>query len=125
MTDDTRIQSPVQTPARDAREAEDMGEKPDLGHTADTLAEALTGTDSGSDTRAGSLRGGSASGSEEDPDQAAINRSLAEQGEASAQPRTPSSVGSEPVKNTGAGPGDPADGPEEGQPGDDADAATG
>ena len=36
----------------DAREAADMGEKPDLGHKADALIEALDGTDSGSDTRA-------------------------------------------------------------------------
>jgi hypothetical protein len=44
----------------DAREADDVGEKPDLGRTADTLIDALNGTDSGSDTRAGSLQGGSA-----------------------------------------------------------------
>lgn len=66
----------------DAREAADMGEKPDLGHRADALIEALDGTDSGSDTRAGSLRGGSASGSDDDPDSARINHALAEEGEA-------------------------------------------
>jgi len=76
----------------DAREAADMGEKPDLGHQADTLIEALDGTDMGSDTRAGSLRGGSAGGSEIDPDQDRINRILAEEGEASADPQSPSDV---------------------------------
>lgn len=69
----------------DAREAADMGEKPDLGHQADTLIEALDGTDLGSDTRAGSLRGGSASGSDVDPDQDVINDALAEEGEAMAK----------------------------------------
>ena len=42
----------------------DRGERPDLGRTHDHLSEtldgALTGTNGGSDTRAGSLRGGSA-----------------------------------------------------------------
>ncbi len=60
----------------DAREAAAMGEKPDLGHVEDALKKALQGTDSGSDTRAGSLRGGSASGSEIDPDQDAINADI-------------------------------------------------
>lgn len=66
----------------DAREAADMGEKPDLGHKADTLIEALDGSDSGSDTRAGSLRGGSASGSDDDPDSAEINDQLTKEGSA-------------------------------------------
>ena len=66
--------------AEDAREADDIGEKPDLGRTADTLIDALNGTDSGSDTRAGSLRGGSASGSDDDPDQELINETLASEG---------------------------------------------
>ena len=56
----------------------DRGERPDLGRTHDHLSEtldgALTGTNGGSDTRAGSLRGGSASGSDIDPDQEAIDR---------------------------------------------------
>lgn len=47
---------------------------------AERLKRALQGTDSGSDTRAGSLRGGSASGSEEDPDSEAINADLAQKG---------------------------------------------
>ena len=66
----------------DAREAADMGEKPDLGHKADTLIDALDGSDSGSDTRAGSLRGGSAAGTDDDPDSAKINARLAEEGSA-------------------------------------------
>ena len=61
----------------DAREAEDMGEKPDLGRTPDALNEAVSGSDMGSDTRAGSLQGGAATGSDIDPDQKAINAALA------------------------------------------------
>lgn len=64
----------------DAREAEDMGEKPDTGRTPDTLSEALSGSGMGSDTRAGSLEGGAATGSEIDPDQAAIDAALARRG---------------------------------------------
>ncbi|MGO4409352.1 MULTISPECIES: ribonuclease [unclassified Brevundimonas] len=101
------------TDAEDAREAAVMGEKPDLGHTADALKTALEGTDSGSDTRAGSLRGGSASGSDIDPDQDVINAALAAEGRR--------------VKDDGP---HPAGGPAEarkstGQPGDDVDAPTG
>ena len=65
------------TDTEEAREAAAMGEKPDLGHTEDALKKALEGTDMGSDTRAGSLRGGSASGSDIDPDQDVINEALA------------------------------------------------
>jgi hypothetical protein len=72
----------------DAREAADMGEKPDLGHKADALIEALDGSDSGSDTRAGSLRGGSASGSDDDPDSLEINETLAAEGRASADAKS-------------------------------------
>lgn len=68
------------TDTEDAREALQNGEKPDRGHTPDALQEALSGTDSGSDTRAGSLEGGSASGSDIDPDQVAINADLAAEG---------------------------------------------
>lgn len=64
----------------EAVEAEDMGERPDLGRTPDALIDALSGTDVGSDTRAGSLEGGVATGSDDDPDQAAVNRDLAERG---------------------------------------------
>lgn len=78
--------------------------------------DALTGTDSGSDTRAGSLRGGSASGSDIDPDQARINQALAETGAALKRPAPPP-VQPQKVRNTG----DDA----QKQPGDDVDAATG
>ncbi|PZU72785.1 MAG: ribonuclease [Brevundimonas sp.] len=71
----------------DAREAADMGEKPDLGHKADALIEALDGSDSGSDTRAGSLEGGSASGSDDDPDSRKINERLAQEGSEAAARR--------------------------------------
>lgn len=64
----------------EAVEAEDMGERPDLGRTPDTLIDALTGSGVGSDTRAGSLQGGVATGSDDDPDQAAVDRDLAERG---------------------------------------------
>ena len=107
-----------QTPqTEDAREAGEMGEKPDLGRTPDALTEALSGSDQGSDTRAGSLRGGSASGSENDADQDAINESLATEGMAGTEFQGPA--------------GDPAEGKTtvndkaERQPGDDVDAATG
>ena len=75
MTDATP-QSP------EAVEADDMGERPDLGRTPDALADALTGSGMGSDTRAGSLEGGAATGSDDDEDQAAVDRDLAEQGRA-------------------------------------------
>ena len=64
----------------EAVEAEDMGERPDLGRTPDALREALTGSGVGSDTRAGSLEGGAATGSDDDPDQAAVDRDLAKRG---------------------------------------------
>lgn len=64
----------------EAVEAEDMGERPDLGRTPDALIESLTGSGMGSDTRAGSLEGGAATGSDDDPDQAAVDRDLAQQG---------------------------------------------
>jgi len=69
---------PIQT--EDSREAEDIGEKPDLGRTPDAMIEQLTGTDSGSDTRAGSLEGGSATGSDDDPDSIVINAALSAEG---------------------------------------------
>lgn len=77
----------------EAREAADMGEKPDLGRKADALIEALDGSDSGSDTRAGSLRGGSAAGSDDDPDSARINARLADKGRAAAERESPSDAG--------------------------------
>lgn len=101
----------------DAREAEDMGEKPDLGRTPDALTEALSGSDMGSDTRAGSLQGGSATGSEIDPDQDTVNEALASEGKASSAAAASTEPDPEPVRNTGAD----ATGPD----GDEADAATG
>jgi hypothetical protein len=122
----TQQQHPQQT--EDAREADDMGEKPDLGRTPDALTEAVSGSGVGSDTRAGSLRGGSATGSEVDPDQDRINESLASEGMRSAAPPSPTGTDpDEPINNTGAdltGPaGDPAEG--KADEGDDVDAATG
>lgn len=70
------------------------------------MAEALSGSDMGSDTKAGSLRGGSANGSDIDPDQAEINRILAEQGRASAGPPSPPGADSDPIENTGITPDD-------------------
>lgn len=98
----------------EAKEARDMGEKPDLGLTPDALAEAVSGTDSGSDTRAGSLRGGAATGSEVDPDSGRINADLAARGRQAA------------AKADGARPaGGPGQRSDRGQPGDDVDAPTG
>jgi hypothetical protein len=81
----------------DAREAEDMGEKPDLGRTPDALTEALSGSDMGSDTRAGSLQGGAATGSEIDPDQGTVNEALALEGLASSNGADPTGPDGEPV----------------------------
>ena len=118
--------TPETTPETDeGREARAMGERSDLGHTPDALADsldqkhldnALTGSDSGSDTRAGSLRGGSASGSDIDPDSDAINADLARMGRDAAggeKDQTPRGTG--PVKNTG----------DDRASGDEADASTG
>lgn len=105
---------PTDREGQDALEAAEMGEKPDRGHKADTLIDALDGSDSGSDTRAGSLRGGSASGSDDDPDSAVINRRLAEEGREFADPDSPSDADPDGIEGTGrrfggAG-GDPAEG---------------
>jgi hypothetical protein len=86
----------------DAREADDMGEKPDLGRTPDALTEAVSGSGMGSDTRAGSLQGGAATGSEIDPDQDRINESLASEGMRSAASRSPAGTSAdESINNTG------------------------
>ena len=106
------------TDTEEAREAAAMGEKPDLGHTQDALKKALEGSDMGSDTRAGSLRGGSVSGSDIEPDQTVINESLARQGRDTAASKPPSSVDPSDVKNTGMAAG-------EGSDKNSADAATG
>ena len=96
----------------------DRGEKPDLGrkpdHLTETLDGALTGTNGGSDTRAGSLRGGSASGSDIDPDQEAIDRVLTTECMAAAEGEDDETDAG--VRNTGR---------KRSGPGDDADAATG
>lgn len=115
-------QQPQQT--EDAREAEDMGEKPDLGRKPDALTDALSGSGMGSDTRAGSLQGGAATGSDDDPDQDAVNEALAREGKTSADPQSPSNADPNPIKNTGADKTGPAGDPAEGKP-DQADAATG
>lgn len=122
MTDPNK--SP-QTLAEDAREADDIGDRPDLGRTADAMIDRLSGTDSGSDTRAGSLQGGAATGSDDDPDSDIINAALAAAGRASADPQSPSSVGPGTIKNTGVGPGEAGGDPAEGKRTGDADAATG
>ncbi len=113
-----------QPQTEDAREAEDMGEKPDLGRTPDALTEALSGSGMGSDTRAGSLEGGAATGSEVDPDQDVINETLASEGMASSAAAASAKADPDPIKNTG----EDSTGPE-GQPVDggrgEADAATG
>lgn len=88
----------------DAREAEDMGEKPDTGRKPDALTDALSGSGMGSDTTAGSLQGGAASGSEIDPDQDAVNESLTRKGVTASD--APGPVDPEPVNNTGSDRGD-------------------
>lgn len=121
-------QQPHAHQAEDAREADDMGEKPDLGRTPDALTEALSGSGMGSDTRAGSLQGGAATGSEIDPDQDRINEALASEGMRSAAPRPPAGTDpDQPINNTGEDMTGPDGDPAKGKPGagDDADAATG
>lgn len=85
--------------------------------------EALNGSDVGSDTRAGSLQGGSATGSERDEAQAASDRYLAGLGPSlkAAPPKgeAPEGEPSKGVNNTGA-PREQAQ-----APGDDADTPTG
>lgn len=89
----------------------------------DAVREALSGSDVGSDTRAGSLQGGSASGSERDEAQIASDRHLAGLGPSlkSSPPKgdAPEAEPAKGVNNTGA--------PKEQAlaPGDDADTATG
>jgi hypothetical protein len=99
VTEDNAVEPQIE--GREAREAQDVGEKPDLGQMGDALIEALDGSDSGSDTRAGSLRGGSASGSDEDPDSAVINEALAAEGRAEADPQSPSNAEPNAVAESG------------------------
>lgn len=61
----------------------------DSDKTQERLKRALQGTDSGSDTRAGSLRGGSASGSDDDADSEEINADLAAEGRRMAAGKHP------------------------------------
>jgi len=67
-----------------ATATEDGGMRPDPGRRHDALHDALTGSGVGSDTRAGSLQGGAATGSDDDPDQAAVDRVMRKQGRAMA-----------------------------------------
>ncbi|MBU1345489.1 MAG: ribonuclease [Alphaproteobacteria bacterium] len=114
------------TPQNDeAVEADDVGERPDLGRTPDALRDALSGSGAGSDTRAGSLQGGVATGSDDDRDQASVNRTMAEQGRAQAGMQSPPETGSEVITNTGVGPRDGDEDPAEGKRDGEADAATG
>ena len=110
--------------AEDAREADDMGEKPDLGRTPDALTEAVSGSGMGSDTRAGSLQGGAATGSDVDPDQDAVNEMLASEGMASSASAAAAEADPDPIRNTGKDATDADGGPADGA-GDEADAATG
>lgn len=110
---------------REAVEADFVGERPDLGRTKDALAEALSGSGGGSDTRAGSLEGGVATGSDDDKDQQEVDRIMGDQGRAQADPQSPSSVDADPVANTGVAPGGGDAAPAEGKRDKDADAATG
>ena len=109
----------------EAVEADGLGERPDLGRTPDALIEALSGSGVGSDTRAGSLQGGAATGSDDDPDQAAVDRIMADQGRADAKARSASAGAPEAIVNTGVAPGEGTADPVEGRPRTDADAATG
>ena len=89
----------------------------------DAAREALNGSDVGSDTRAGSLQGGSNSGSERDPAQEASDKHLAGLGpslnQAGREGGAPKADPEDGVVNTGHA-GDESD-----APGDNADAATG
>lgn len=109
MGDDAKTPDTPHEPSEEAREAAAMGEKPDLGHARDALVEALTGSGMGSDTRAGSLRGGSVSGSDIEPDQKVINEALAREGRDGVASTPPSSVDPSDVKNTGMATGESSD----------------
>ena len=118
---------PTDAPNDETQDAK-TGPKTDADQVIDAI-EILDGSGSGSDTRAGSLRGGSASGSDDDPDSEVINRALAAEGRAAAG-ETDHASGQPPslkpggIKNTGAAPGETSTPATRG--GDnDADAATG
>ena len=124
-------EQPTAPEGEDAHEAGETGEKPDLGRRPDAMNEALSGTNVGSDTLAGSLRGGSASGSDNDPDQEAIDEMLATEGMAAANrgeeaSEAPSGDRAETVRNTGEDEGaDPEPGEAPHHKRGEADAATG
>lgn len=109
----------------------------DSEESSERYSEALSGSGVGSDTRAGSLRGGSATGSERDTDQARIDETLKTEGMSSGEPKTfaapkgdtldsQKSVNNVGQPNLGAH-GDPAEGKRDvaGSGGDDVDAASG
>jgi hypothetical protein len=66
----------------EALEAGTVGKRLALGQTSETLHDVLTGSGVGSDTRAGSLQDGAATGSDDDPDQAEVDRVKRAQGQA-------------------------------------------
>ena len=119
---------PIEPSARDAEQSpETTSPHPDpapASDDAEAVREALNGSDVGSDTRAGSLQGGSNSGSERDPAQRASDRHLADLGPSlkqagGAKPSSPKGEPPKGVTNTGH-PAEASD-----SPGDNADAATG
>ena len=116
---------------------ETVSPQPDVETTDDPdeasspYSDALSGSGVGSDTRAGSLRGGSASGSEVDTDQQRIDEALKTEGMSDGEPKSVAADDSnglasqESVNNVGqpnlGAHGDPA----EGKRGGDVDAASG
>ncbi|WP_216351860.1 ribonuclease [Brevundimonas sp. LM2] len=109
---------------RESQEADGVGERPDHGRMQDALIDAVSGSGMGSDTRAGSLQGGAASGSDADPAQVEVDRVMADEGRSEADPQSGSGVDPDPIANTGVGPDEAAD-PAEGKRDPEADAATG
>ena len=116
---------------------ETVSPQPDVETTDDPeeasspYSDALSGSGVGSDTRAGSLRGASASGSEGDTDQQRIDYALKSEGRSDGEPKSVAADDSkglasqESVNNVGqpnlGAHGDPA----EGKRGGDVDAASG
>ena len=100
------------TPKDPANPADTAVEKEGAGYPSQAqLDEALQGTDMGSDTRAGSMRGGSASGSDIDPDQALINKRLAEKGQSLQENGSHDAGGPEEAAKPDQKQGDDADAP--------------
>jgi len=92
-------------------ETEATAEVTSTAPTQAQINEALQGTDTGSDTRAGSLRGGSASGSEIDPDQERVNADLARKGQAMSDEATRPAGGPDEAAKPDRQAGDDADAP--------------